>query len=106
MKTKKSKPPVVPEYPKVIETFGKPYLGTIGTDRGPSCFNSVVSIRRYRITVEEIPEPDEVLRDRLRKLWRECDNHHHWSPLQAAANELNITLAHADFGKDIPARSR
>lgn len=65
----------------------------------PSCFNGEVAIRKYRITVEEVDEPKAVLEQRLRKLWRECDNHHHWAPLQAVAAKLGITLLHDERRK-------
>ena len=49
------------------------------------------------MTVEEIEEPKEVLIERLRKLWSECDNHHHWGPLKATAAELGIELDLKEF---------
>jgi hypothetical protein len=36
----------------------------------PYSFNGQVNVKRYRITVEEIEEPREVLLERLRELWR------------------------------------
>ncbi len=72
----------------------------------PSCFNGKVSIRKYRVTVEEVPEPKEVLEARLRKLWVECDNHHHhWSPLQNAAVELGSILSHNERDKHKPTKA-
>ena len=64
------------------------------TKKEPWCFNMGVGIRKYRITVEEVEESKEVLEARLRKLWRECDNHHHWQPLQAVAKQIGIVLTH------------
>lgn len=58
----------------------------------PSCFNGIVSYRKYRVTVELIDEPHDVLEARLRKLWEECDNHHNWTPLKNAAKELGVDL--------------
>lgn len=58
----------------------------------PSCFNGSVNIRQYKITIEEVEEPKEVLEERIRKLWRECSNFHHWGPLQAEAKKLGINL--------------
>lgn len=82
----------------VFETFR-----TIGryeqsnlTRTEPSCFNQSVEIKKYRVTVEEIDEPKEVLEARLRKLWSETKNHHDWQPLQNAAEKLGITLTHED----------
>ena len=74
-----------PAYPKVIETYREPWLRDVVQDE-PSAFNGDVRIQRYRVTVELIEEPIDVLRDRLRKLWREDErNHHQWGPMRAAA---------------------
>lgn len=70
------------------------------TVKEPWCFNGRIGIRKYRITVEEIDEPKLVLIKRLRKLWGECDNSHHWQPLKSEAAKLGIEL---DF-KDLPKR--
>ncbi len=58
----------------------------------PSCFNGNVNIRKYKITIEPIEEPNEVLAERLQKLWGECDNHHHWAPLKSAALQIGYEL--------------
>lgn len=78
----------------VFETFRR--MGTYDQmqlcEKEPSCFNGQVNIRKYRVTVETIDESKEVLAERLLKLWRECDNHHHWLPLQTVAKDLGIEL--------------
>jgi len=83
-----------PEFPQSFETFYKPgsYDRANLTAREPSVFNGTVSIRRYRVTFEEVEEPREVLIDRLADLWRECKNHHHGELLRRAAAELGIEL--------------
>jgi len=98
----KKKKPTLPEFPVVLETFRRPGVYERGslTSGEPSCFNGNVSINRYRITFEEIPEDVEVLYARLLKLWRECTNHHHYSPMRAVAEKLGKTLPPDDFGKD------
>lgn len=58
----------------------------------PSCFNGNVSIRKYKVTIEPIEESNEVLAERLQKLWDECDNHHHWTPLKNAALQIGYEL--------------
>lgn len=83
-------------YPKKIETFRKISdwdLRNIqyNADK-PDCFNGVVSIKRYKVTVELIEEPIEVYQERLEKLWVECDNWHHWNPLENAAKEIGYTF--------------
>ena len=93
-KVKQQDPPT--PYRRTFETYrrvGDWEEGTL-TMKAPSCFNGVVSIRRYRVTVEEIEEPVGVLEARLRKLWVECKNHHEWQPLQNEARRLGITLSH------------
>jgi len=35
-----------------------------------------------------IEEPRDVICERLEKLWTQCDNFHHYQPLQAKAKEL------------------
>lgn len=89
----------VPEYPKVMESFNDP-SPCIHVHREPFAINEHVAIRRFRITVEPIEEPIEVLVERIRKLWVECDNHHLWLPLMSEAGRLGITLDIDDFGKD------
>jgi len=60
----------------------------------PSSFNGEVCLRKYRVTWELIDEPPDVLEARLRKMWRECKNHHHWNALHAEAEKLGIKLTH------------
>ena len=80
----------------IVETFRR--LSDYDLDRiiekEPHCFNGVVGIRKYRITIEEVAEPDSILRARLQKLWDNCDNHHYWMPLQAEAKRIGMTLTH------------
>lgn len=70
------------------------------TNNEPSCWNSAVHIKKYRVTIEPIEEPKEVYVERLTKLWRENNNHHHWHPLKGVANEFGIILVDADHGID------
>lgn len=97
---KKKQP--VDTYPKVFETFK-----TLGMyerrefDRWePSVINGVVRFRKYRVTIEEIEEPVEVLQERLIKMWEECDNMHHMDSLQKAAKSIGFELDYATRGKN------
>ena len=79
-----------------IETFRNPnayWLRQLKQDE-PSAFNGNVEVRKYRVTVELIDEPDDVIRARIQKLWDECDNHHHWQPLKNAAKKYGLELKH------------
>jgi hypothetical protein len=86
-----------------IETFRNP----IGYDldnlcysnREPSCFNSVVSVRKYRVAAELIEEPIEVIQERIKKLFLESDNRHHYEPLMREAKKYGLELNYEDFGK-------
>jgi hypothetical protein len=103
-KTTKPVKPKAPEYPRVYELyddFGYELRRVSGQPAVPSCFNGEVSIRRFRITVELIDEPKEVLAERLRGLWRGTKNHHNSGPLQREAEALGIELNHAEFGADV-----
>jgi hypothetical protein len=33
-----------------------------------------------------------ILAERLQKLWDECDNHHHWTPLRNTAKQIGYEL--------------
>lgn len=58
----------------------------------PSCFNGDVSIRKYKVTIEPIEESNEILGERLQKLWDECDNSHHWKPIREMAKQIGYEL--------------
>ena len=62
------------------------------TQSNPSCFNGMARVVKYKITVEEIKEPVEVIRARIQKMWDECDNHHHWGPLRAVGKKYGMEL--------------
>lgn len=97
MRTKRK----APEPPtSMIETFRdvRGYTLDRMVDTEPFCFNGMVGVKRYRVTVEEIPETKEVLEARFRKLWEDSRNHHDFQPLQAAAKALGVELEHAAFG--------
>lgn len=95
---KRKPPPPPPKFPRVTETYGDPSW-SIGRVRDkPTCINGIVEIRKYQITVELVDEPVEVLRERLRKLWRETPrNTHTWHPMHVAAADLGM-----DPKKDLP----
>lgn len=104
MTRRRTKPSPAPAYPKVIETYREPRQHDLEQTE-PSAFNGEVRIRRYRVTVELIEEPIDVLRDRLRQLWRtEEPMHHRWEPMREMAatlgmnpNELDIAVQGIDY---------
>lgn len=86
------------DFPISFETFDRPSSFAIGGMKKaePSCFNGVVEVRRYRVTIELVDEPREVIVERLKKIWLECSNYHHWQPLERAAVEFGVDLR--EFG--------
>ena len=83
-----------PTFPKVYETFAEPRDIFIS---GPTSFNGWVRVVRYRVTVERIDEP-EAEADRLRALWRACDNYHQRDPISAAAKPKRCGARAGAFG--------
>lgn len=78
------------EFPKILETFrdiGAWEFNQISQPE-PSCFNDRVRINKYKITVEEINEPNEVYGERLERLWINSNNHHDIDPLKKAATKI------------------
>ena len=72
---------------QMLETF-KPVSDFALIDleqQDPSCFNGMVRVKRYRITIKEIPEDREMIVARLQNLWDISDNRHDHEPLIHAA---------------------
>lgn len=64
------------------------------TQLDPSVFNGIVRVKKFRVTIEEIEESDEIIRERIQKLWDECDNLHGWGPLKTVAQRYDLELSH------------
>lgn len=62
------------------------------THKKPSCFNGIVRVIKYRITIEKIDEPIEIIKDRIQDLWDNCDNMHHRTPLTKTAKKYGLKL--------------
>jgi len=58
----------------------------------PGANDFSVRVRKFKVTVEMIDEPLEVIRARIVDLWETCDNHHHERPLMKAAQEYGFEL--------------
>lgn len=75
----------------VVETYGDPSFAVRNLRREPSCVN-VLEVIRYRVTVERIEEPRDVVLERMRRLWRESErNIHVWDRFRKVAVELGLT---------------
>ena len=77
-----------------FETFKKlgPYERTSLLQKDPSRGSKSVRVVKYKVTVEKIDEPLDVIRARIRKLWEERDDWQDPSSLLAAAKDYNIVL--------------
>lgn len=71
-----------------ISSYGINNLTTLE----PTCFNGVVKIHKFKITIEPIDEPKDVLCERLQDLWDKCDNYHHWTPIKNMAKKIGYEL--------------
>ncbi len=95
MRKKKAETIQLPDYSQfVIETFKSfgHYDKNQLCQKEPSCFNSDVRFKKYKVSVELIEEPIEEYQKRLQELWDICDNHHHWFPLRSAAKSIGYTF--------------
>lgn len=100
---KKTKPTVPqPEpFPRIYEMVGLPFFDSwqLRTSDVPTCFNGDVRVEKYRVTIEKVEEPVEVIHERLRKLWRESDNHHHYEPIRSVARKWGLELDPSEHGR-------
>ena len=85
---------------EVREGFNRPNMAfAIGADGDkPSCFNGFVNVHRWRITVEMIDEPVEVIQGRIKELWETSNNSHHIGPLKTVATAYGLELSIGTFG--------
>jgi hypothetical protein len=77
-----------------FETFrsiGSYEISNLTNDK-PTSFNGDVRIKKYRITIEEVIEAQEVYENRIQELWDKCDNMHHSTPIQNVAKKLGYEL--------------
>ena len=82
-----------------FETFrnvGHYEISNLTTDK-PTSFNGDVRIKKYRITIEEVIESQEVYEQRVQELWDKCDNMHHFRPIQNTAKKIGYELK-GNFG--------
>lgn len=91
------KPPVAADVRVEFETFRRPAPYTIHDlkDDAPSFsgLGADVSVRKYRVTIDLVEEPVEVIHARLIELWETCDNHHHWRSLKHEAARYGLVLS-------------
>lgn len=79
--------------PVVFETFTDiPRLVRQATQDEPSHLNNEIRVQRYRVTIELIEEPDEVIRERLLALEAERGHIDKHRCIKAEAKRLGIDL--------------
>lgn len=76
---------------KTFKQFGGYEISQL-TRKNPSCFNSLVRVKKYKITIEEIIESDDVIKKRIQELYDNCDNHYDKATLKAYGLKYNIKL--------------
>jgi hypothetical protein len=77
-----------------IEVFGMPSeyaLNSLGKTE-PNVWNSKVNVKRYRITVEEIDESKEVIKERLLEMLKQRGHISHPQSIREEAKRLGIDL--------------
>ena len=58
----------------------------------PSCSMGFVSVKKYKVTIEEIVEEKDVYCKRIQDLYDKSKYKHHTDPLREAAAEFGYTL--------------
>lgn len=102
MSKKTKTPPPEPPTRYELETFRRvgPYLLMTLDQPEPDCFNGMVMFRKWKVTMEMVDEPADVLYARLLKIWRKSRNHHDVQPLQQEARKLGMELPYDQRGAD------
>lgn len=85
-----------------IETYHKP--SNIRIQDEPSCFNNIVRVIRYRVTVEPIKEPVQVIKARLQSLW-DAANYKNRSSVEYEAKKLGIKID-TDYKRSVQLKER
>lgn len=82
---------IEPTYPKVIEAgFIEPWFSSIRLT--PMAMNGGVNVRKFKVTIEMIDEPIEVIQNRIQDLWDKCDNYNNCTPLKNEAKKYGYDL--------------
>lgn len=58
----------------------------------PYCFNGIVAVKKYLVTIEEVEEGPEVYRARLQELWDRGNSHQNLDSISHAANKMGFDL--------------
>lgn len=78
---------------KNLETFGNPEAQIARLlNQEPSVFNGEVRVERYRITIERIDEPAEVMKERLQQLLAQPGHIDKNKHVRREAQRLGIVL--------------
>jgi len=95
---KKDLPKPHEPYRVEMETMRQPWVTsrdiTASMAATPDAYNGDVHVRKYKVTVEMIDEPIEVIQARIQDLWDNCDNSHNWKSLQYMGERYGMTLSH------------
>jgi hypothetical protein len=89
----KKKAPVE-TWPKVYESYKEPdgYQFQNKAWENPYCFNGIVSLHQYRITVQRVEEPTDVILDRARSLYATLESRSQDTLRQYVLREYGVDL--------------
>ena len=92
-----------PRYPLVYESYSDnewSIRSNAAAFSRPLAVAGQVRVRRFRITVELLDEPVDVIQGRIRALWRESTNHKMRVELTECAAEYGMVLDPQEWGID------
>ncbi len=91
--------------PVEIETYQSPssVAKELSLSDMPSVSNGILRFRKYRVKIELIEEPVEILHDRLLYLWDKCTNANDAERLRSVADALDFKLQ-GPWGIDLTLR--
>ena len=75
----------------VFESFRKPDTHEF-LQNEPSYFNGWLRLKKYKITIELIDEPNEVYQQRLQDIWDISNNNHSYWGVKSEAKKLGFEL--------------
>lgn len=58
----------------------------------PSSFNGMVRVVKYRVTIDEVEEADEVIKERIQNLWNANTKRNNVPSLLATAKKYGLEL--------------
>jgi hypothetical protein len=81
-------------FPTTFQTFFP--VGTHNirdwTQSKPSSFNALIRVKKYRVTIEEVQEPEDVIIDRLVELYKNADSYRERAAIEDYAEACGFNI--------------